>query len=367
MSEAIAIIGLAGRFPGARDVDEFWRNLAAGRESIARLDDDALAAAGVTRATLARPDYVKANAVVAEAERFDAAFFGYTPREAELLDPQQRVFLECAWSALEHAGWNPLAVPGATGVFAGSGLNTYLLRQIAPNAAAVASAGGFSVMIANDKDFLPTRVAYKLNLRGPALAVQTACSTSLVAVHLAVQSLLAGECDTALAGGVSIRFPQTAGYLHQEGMILSPDGHCRAFDARAAGTVGGNGAGVVVLKRLADAQADGDTIHAVIRGSAVNNDGAGKVGYTAPSVEGQEAVIAEAIAVAGIEAASIGYVEAHGTGTALGDPIEVAALTRAFRQTTAASQFCALGSVKTNVGHLDTAAGVTGLIRRSSR
>ncbi|HVU25275.1 MAG TPA: SDR family NAD(P)-dependent oxidoreductase [Opitutus sp.] len=359
----IAIVGLAVRVPGARNVDEFWANLRAGREAVTFFTDDELRRAGVDAARLARPNYVKANAVLPDADRFDAAFFGFTPREAELLDVQQRVFLECAWTAIEHAGYDPLAVPGAFGVFAGAGLNTYLLRQIAKNPAAVASAGGFQVMIANDKDFLATRVSYKLNLRGPSLAVQTACSTSLVAVHAAVQSLLAGECDAALAGGVSIRVPQDEGYEWQEGMILSPDGHCRPFAANAAGTIGGNGAGAVVLKRAEDALADGDTIHAIIRGSAINNDGAGKVGYTAPSVEGQETVIAEALAVAGVSADEIGYVEAHGTGTALGDPIEVAALTRAFRRSTPRRQFCALGSVKSNLGHLDAAAGVAGLIK----
>ncbi len=359
----IAIVGLAVRVPGARDADEFWANLRAGREAVTFFTDDELRRAGVDAARLARPDYVKANAVLADADRFDAEFFGFTPREAELLDVQQRVFLECAWTALEHAGYDPLAVPGSCGVFAGSGLNTYLLRQIARNPAAVASAGGFQVMIANDKDFLATRVSYKLNLRGPSVAVQSACSTSLVAVHLAVQSLIAGECDAALAGGVSIRVPQTEGYEWQEGMILSPDGHCRPFAAGAAGTIGGNGAGVVVLKRAEDAIADGDTIHAIIRGSAVNNDGAAKVGYTAPGIEGQEAVIAEALAVAEVSPDDIGYVEAHGTGTVLGDPIEVEALTRAFRRGTARTQFCALGSVKGNLGHLDTAAGVVGLVK----
>lgn len=359
----IAIVGLAVRVPGARNVDEFWANLRAGREAVTFFTDEELRRAGVDAARLARPNYVKANAVLPDADRFDAAFFGFTPREAELLDVQQRVFLECAWTAIEHAGYDPLAVPGAVGVFAGAGLNTYLLRQIVRNPAAVASAGGFQVMIANDKDFLATRVSYKLNLRGPSLAVQTACSTSLVAVHAAVQSLLAGECDAALAGGVSIRVPQDEGYEWQEGMILSPDGHCRPFAANAAGTIGGNGAGAVVLKRAEDALADGDTIHAIIRGSAINNDGAGKVGYTAPSVEGQETVIAEALAVAGVTPDEIGYVEAHGTGTALGDPIEVAALTRAFRRGTQRNQFCALGSVKSNLGHLDAAAGVVGLIK----
>mgnify|MGYP001544540022 CR=1 FL=1 len=359
----IAIVGLAVRVPGARNVDEFWANLRAGREAVTFFTDEELRRAGVEAARLAQPNYVKANAVLPDADRFDAAFFGFTPREAELLDVQQRVFLECAWTAIEHAGYDPLAVPGAFGVFAGAGLNTYLLRQIVKNPAAVASAGGFQVMIANDKDFLATRVSYKLNLRGPSLAVQTACSTSLVAVHAAVQSLLAGECDAALAGGVSIRVPQAEGYEWQEGMILSPDGHCRPFAANAAGTIGGNGAGAVVLKRAEDALADGDTIHAIIRGSAINNDGAGKVGYTAPSIEGQETVIAEALAVAGVTPDEIGYVEAHGTGTALGDPIEVAALTRAFRRSTERNQFCALGSVKSNLGHLDAAAGVVGLIK----
>ena len=360
---SLAVVGMACRFPGARDVEEFWRNLRAGVESVTFFTDADLRAAGVDAAALGRPDYVKANAVLAEADGFDPDFFGYTLREAELIDPQQRVFLECAWTALEHAGCDPSKVPGVVGVFAGAGPGTYLLRQLAPNPAALAGTDGFAAMIANDKDFLSTRVAYKLNLRGPSIAVQSACSTSLVAVHLAGQSLLAGECDVALAGGVSVRFPQTTGYVHHEGMILSPDGHCRAFDARAAGIVGGNGAGVVVLKRLEDAQAAGDTIHAVIRGSAVNNDGADKVGYTAPSVSGQEAVIKEALAVAGVAPDTIGYVEAHGTGTALGDPIEVTALTRAFRRGTERRQYCVLGSVKTNIGHLDTAAGVAGLIK----
>ena len=360
---AVAVVGMACRFPGARDVEEFWRNLRAGTESVSFFKDEELRAAGVGPELLARTDYVRANAVVAEADGFDAGFFGYTPREAELIDPQQRVFLECAWTAMEHAGFDPSGVRGAVGVFAGAGPCTYLLRQLAPDPVRVSGADGFAAMIANDKDFLATRVAYKLNLRGPAIAVQSACSTSLVAVHLALQSLLAGECDLAMAGGVSIRFPQTAGYVHQEGMILSPDGHCRAFDARAEGIVGGNGAGVVVLRRLASALEAGDTIHAVIRGSAVNNDGAEKVGYTAPSVAGQEAVIAEALAMAGVSPDTIGYVEAHGTGTALGDPIEVGALTRAFRRGTDRRQFCALGSVKTNIGHLDTAAGIAGLIK----
>lgn len=359
----LAVIGLACRFPGATDVDAFLELLRAGREGVSHFTPAELIAAGIDPALVARPDYVPAHGILPDPGRFDAAFFGYSPREAELLDVQQRVFLETAWTALEHAGYNPTRLDGPCGVFAGSGFNTYLLHHIAANPAVVASAGGFQVMLANDKDHLATRVAYKLNLTGPALTLATACSTSLVAVHQAAQSLLAGECDLALAGGVSIRLPQVAGYLHQQGMILSPDGHCRAFAADAAGTVGGNGVGAVVLKRAADAMADGDTIHAIMRGSAINNDGAAKVGYTAPGPDGQAAVIAQALAVAEVSAAAIGYVEAHGTGTKLGDPIEIAALTRVFRRDTDRRAFCALGAVKTNLGHLDAAAGIAGFIK----
>ncbi len=290
----VAVIGMACRFPGAESVEAFLDLLRAGREGLTHFDREELLAAGVDAALMDRPDYVRTHGVLERPARFDAAFFGYTPREAELLDVQQRVWLETVWTAIEHAGYDPTALPGPCGVFAGSGFNTYLLNQLAANPAVVESAGGFSVMIANDKDHLASRAAYKLDLRGPAVTVQTACSTSLVAVHMATQSLLAGECEVALAGGVSLRVPQTAGYLHQEGMILSPDGHCRAFDAAAAGTVGGNGVGAVVLKRAEEALRDGDTIHALIRGSAINNDGAVKVGYTAPSLAGQAGVIAEA-------------------------------------------------------------------------
>ncbi|MFX3681345.1 MAG: SDR family NAD(P)-dependent oxidoreductase [bacterium] len=359
----IAVIGMAGRFPGASNVDALLALLRDGREGLTHFSREELIAAGVDPDVVDQPAYVRTNGILDEPARFDATFFGYTPREAELLDVQQRVFLEIAWTAIEHAGYHPRDLPGPCGVFAGSGLNTYLLNQLAANPEVVESAGGFSVMIANDKDHLATRAAYKLNLRGPTISVQTACSTSLVAVHLATQSLLAGECDVALAGGASIRVPQTRGYLHQEGMILSPDGHCRAFDAAAAGTVGGNGAGAVLLKRAKDAIADGDTLHAIIRGSAINNDGSAKVGYTAPSLDGQSAVIAEAQAVAEVHAHEIGYIEAHGTGTPLGDPIEVAALTQAFRRDTAENEFCDLGSVKTNLGHLDAAAGIAGFIK----
>ena len=359
----IAIIGMACRFPGADNLEAFWRNLRDGVESITFFSEQELLAAGVEPDLLRRPNYVRANSILPDAELFDAPFFGYSAREAEVLDLQQRIFLECAWHAIEDAGFDPRTQRCSCGVYAGAGLNTYFWNCLAGNPNLLEAVGGFQLMLANDKDYLATRVSYKLGLCGPSITVQTACSTSLVAVHLACQALLAGECDVALAGAVSVRVPQIAGYLHQEGMILSPDGHCRAFDARAAGIVGGSGAGIVVLKRLADALGGQDSIRAVIRGSAVNNDGSQKLGYTAPSVEGQEAVIAEAIAVAEVEAESIGYIEAHGTGTPLGDPAEITALTRAFRTSTNARGFCAIGSVKTNIGHLDTAAGIAGLIK----
>ncbi|XSG77181.1 type I polyketide synthase [Herpetosiphon llansteffanensis] len=359
----IAVVGLAGRWAKAPDVDIFWQQLCAGAEGITFFDAAELLAAGVTPEQLAHPRYVKAGSVLEGIELFDASFFGYSPRDAELLDPQQRIFLECAWQALEHAGYNPSTYPGLIGVFAGSSLNTYLLRNLASQQGRGTIPDLFQLIMGNDKDFLPTRVSYKLNLRGPSFSVQSACSTSLVATHLACQSLLSFQCDMALAGGISITVPQQQGYQAQEGGILSPDGHCRSFDAQAQGTLNGNGAGIVVLKRLDDALTDGDTIYALIKGSAVNNDGALKIGYTAPSIDGQAAVIRAAQAVADVDPATISYIEAHGTATALGDPIEVAALTKAFRQQTEKTQFCMLGSVKSNYGHLDTAAGVTGLIK----
>jgi acyl transferase domain-containing protein len=363
LADGIAIIGMAVRFPGADSVEAFWRNLRGGVESITFFSDEELRAAGIDPATLADPRYVKANGALAGADQLDAAFFGLTPREAEIMDPQHRVLLELAWEAMERAGYDAAAMSGRVGVFAGAGLSTYLLRNLAPNRALVESAGELPLLLGNNKDFAPTRISYKLNLRGPSVSVNTACSTSLVATHLAGQSLLDFHCDLALAGGVSVQVPQVQGYLHAEGGIGSPDGHCRAFDAQARGTVSGNGAGLVVLKRLADALADGDTIHAVIRGSAVNNDGAEKIGFTAPSVSGQSEVIAEAQAVAGVTPREISYIEAHGTGTELGDPIEVAALTRVFAGSGAAPGSCALGSVKTNFGHLDEAAGIAGLVK----
>jgi amino acid adenylation domain-containing protein len=361
--DAVAIVGMAGRFPGAADLGEFWRNLREGRECIRFFTDEELTAAGVDPGMLARPGYVKARGALDGIDLFDAPFFDLTPREAELLDPQHRLFLECAWHALEDAGCDPSRFAGAIGVYAGVSANFYLLRNVLANPEVLQAGGGNQAMLGGDKDFLATRVSYKLNLRGPSFTVQTACSTSLVAVHLACRALLGRECEMALAGGVSATVPQVSGYPYQEGGINSPDGHCRAFDARAQGTVAGSGVGIVVLKRLSDALAAGDPIHAVIRGTAINNDGSLKVGYTAPSVDGQAAAIAAAQAVAGVSPDDIGYIEAHGTGTPLGDPIEIAALTKVFRAGTARTGYCAIGSVKTNIGHLDAAAGVAGLIK----
>lgn len=359
----VAIIGLAGRFPGAKDIDEFWHNLINGVESISSFSDEELLSEGIDQASLDNPDYVTAGSVLADVEKFDAAFFGYTPREAEIIDPQHRLFLECAWQALENAGYNSQTYERPIGVFASAGMNNYLLNNLYGNRELLETSGTVSAIAANDKDHLSTLVSYKLNLTGPSITVQTNCSSSLVAVHLACQSLLSGDCEIVLAGGVSIPLPQKTGYLYQQGGILSPDGHCRAFDAKAQGMVVGAGAGIVVLKRLENAIADGDRIYAVIKGSAINNDGSLKVGYTAPSVEGQAKVIQAAQVMAEVAAQTITYIEAHGTATPLGDPIEIAALTQAFRTSTDQKEFCAIGSVKTNVGHLDTAAGVTGLIK----
>jgi phthiocerol/phenolphthiocerol synthesis type-I polyketide synthase E len=364
----IAIVGLAGRFPGANNVADFWANLKNGVESISTLSDDELRQVGISEDVLKDPSYVKASSSISGMELFDAEFFKYSAREAELIDPQHRIFLECAVEALENANCDPQRFDGAIGVFAGSGLSAYLLLVLNEQHAAGAHKDAVAVNRAlaiqgNDKDYLATRVSYKLGLRGPSLSVQTACSTSLVTVHLASQSLLSGECDLALAGGISIHGSlKRGGYHYVEGGILAHDGHCRPFDAQANGTVFGEGAGIVALKRLQDALAGGDHIHAVIRGSAVNNDGSMKVGYTAPSVDGQASVIAEALAVGGISPETIGYIEAHGTATRLGDPVEVEALHQVFR-TAAGRHSCALGSVKSNIGHLNTAAGVTGLIK----
>ncbi|MBD2508878.1 SDR family oxidoreductase [Nostoc muscorum FACHB-395] len=358
----IAIIGLAGRFPGAKNVDEFWQNLQNGTESISVFTDEELLAYGLDAATLNNPKFVKSRAVLEDVELFDAAFFGFNPREAEITDPQHRLFLECAYTALEDAGYDSENYQGSIGVYAGASFSKYLLN-VYLNEDIIGSIDNHQLAIAGDKDYLTTRVSYKLNLEGPSFSVQTACSTSLVAVHLATQSLLNGECDLALAGGVSISSSRKTGYVYKEGAIGSPDGHCRAFDAQAQGTVGGEGVGIVVLKRLEDALEDGDTIHAVIKGSAINNDGSFKVSYTAPRIDGQAKVIRTAQVVAEVEPETITYIEAHGTGTSLGDPIEIAALTQAFRASTDKKGFCAIGSVKTNIGHLDAAAGITGLIK----
>ncbi len=359
--EEIAIIGMAGRFPGAGDVDAFWRNIRDGVESITFFSDEELLAEGESPDRLNHPDYVKAGGVLEGIELFDANFFGCPPREVELMDPQHRLFLECVVEALENAGCAPDRFDGAIGVYAGCGAGGYLLRNIASHPGIMESMGDHQLMIGNTPDHLATRASYKLDLKGPAVTVQTACSTSLAAVHAACRSLLGHECDMALAGGVGVSVPQKRGYLYEPGMIASPDGHCRAFDADADGTVGGAGVGVVALKRLERALAEGDHVYAVIKRSAINNDGRGKVGYTAPGVEGQASVIADAMR--NIDPESVGYIETHGTGTPMGDPVEIAALTRAYRTHTRKKGFCAIGSVKTNIGHLDAAAGVAGLIK----
>ncbi len=360
----IAIVGMAAHLPGAADIGQYWANLASGVESIRVLSQENLLAAGESAARIARANYVPAAAVLDGFEHFDADFFGFSPKEAAILDPQHRHFLEVAWEALENAGHPPEEFSGPIGVWAGCGMGSYFYFNLCSNPDLVDQTGMFLLRhTGNDKDFLATRVSHIFDLKGPSINVQTACSTSLVAVHYAAQALLNGECDMALAGGVTIELPHARGYLYTEGEILSPDGHCHAFDHRAQGTVFGSGAGCVVLRRATDAIRDGDHIWAIIKGSAVNNDGAAKAGYLAPSVDGQAACVAEAQAIAGVSADSISYIECHGTGTALGDPIEVAALTAAFRQTTDAVDICRIGSVKTNIGHLDTAAGVASLIK----
>jgi phthiocerol/phenolphthiocerol synthesis type-I polyketide synthase E len=359
----IAIIGMAGRFPGAENVGEFWRNLKDGVESIRPFTPEELAAAGVDEATMTDPHFVNAGAPMPGSDSFDASFFDINAREAQVMDPQHRVFLETAWEALEDAGYDPESYPGPIGVFAGVGPNTYLQRNLATRPEVLRLLGRYAVLLASEKEYAVTRVSFKLNLTGPSFSVNTACSTSGVTVHVACQSLLNGECDMALAGGGRIHVPLTGGYMYEEGGILSPDGHCRAFDAEARGTVGGSGFGIIVLKRLSEAIEDGDNIYAVIKGSAINNDGARKVGFTAPSIQGQAAVISEALAMADVNPDSIGYIEAHGTGTSLGDPIEIAGLTEAYRQWTDRTAYCPIGSVKTNIGHLDAGAGIAGVIK----
>lgn len=360
----IAIVGMAIRVPGASNPEEFWANLKNGVEATQPYTDEQLLAKGVSRSTLADPNYVKAGITLQDMDAFDPEFFGFSQKEAAILDPQHRQFYEVCWEALERAGHPPEKFDGAVGLFAGCGMGAYFTFNLLSNPELVDSVGLFLLRhTGNDKDFLSTRVSYEFNLHGPCVNVQTACSTSLVATHLAVQSLLSGECDMALAGGVTIEVPHGVGYHYKEGEVLSPDGHCRTFDHRSKGTVFGSGAGVVVMRRLADALRDGDHVHAVIKGTACNNDGSRKVGYLAPSVDGQAACITEALAVSDCDADTLSYIECHGTATPVGDPIEIAALTQAFRDTTDRVGYCKVGSVKTNIGHLDTAAGVASLIK----
>ena len=360
----IAIIGMAGRFPGAPDIDRYWANLRDGVESIRPLTDEELLAAGVLQAELDDPSYVKVCPVLEGIDLFDAAFFGFNPREAAVMDPAHRLFLEVAWEAMEHAGHTALPHEGMVGVFAGSGAPYYLMDHVRRDRSLMRSMGEFLVRHTNnDMNFLAPRVSYQMDLRGPSVNVQTACSTALVAVHMACESIRLGDCDLAIAGGSTVLIPDRQGYMYQEGEILSPDGHCRPFDAKSAGTVFGSGSGCVVLRSLSAALDDGDTIHAVVKGSAVNNDGALRVGFLAPGVEGQSAAVGKALDAAGVSAESITYIEAHGTGTSVGDPIEVAGLNDAYRPRTDRRDFCAIGSVKSNVGHLGEAAGIASLIK----
>lgn len=362
----IAIVGMAAHLPGARTIDGYWANLRDGVESIRKLTAEELRAVGEPEHISGHPNYVPYAAVLEGFETFDAEFFGFSPKEAAIMDPQHRQFLEVAWQALENAGHPPEKTPGPVGVFAGCGMGSYFYFNICSNPDMVDNVGMFLLRhTGNDKDFLATRLSHVLDLKGPSVNMQTACSTSLVTTHYACQALMNGECDMALAGGVTIELPHARGYIFKEGEVLSPDGHCHAFDHRAQGTVFGSGAGVIVLRRLADAIADGDHIWSVIKGTAINNDGAAKAGYLAPSVDGQASAISEAQMMAQTPADTIDYIECHGTGTYLGDPIEVAALSQAFAETTSDKGFCRIGSVKTNIGHLDTAAGVASLIKTS--
>ncbi|HLF29283.1 MAG TPA: beta-ketoacyl synthase N-terminal-like domain-containing protein [Anaerolineae bacterium] len=363
-SEHIAIVGMVGRFPGAQNLEAFWRNLRDGVESIKFFTAAELAGSNLDPALRNNPKYVGADGVIEDMDLFDAEFFGISPREAELMDPQHRLFLECAWELMEQAGYDSESYAGRVAVYGSANLSTYLIRNIMSNPDLRERATSFQTLITNDKDYVATRVSYKLNLRGPSLSVATLCSSSFVAIHLAGQALLNLQCDLALAGAAALQVSRNESFFYQEGGIGDPDGHCRAFDAKASGTVSGSGIGIVALKRLDEALKDGDTIHAVIRATALNNDGAIKYSYTAPSLEGQAEVIAEALSLAEVDPETIAYVETHGTGTRLGDPIEVTALTQAFRSGGAQKkQYCAIGSVKTNIGHLVNAGGVASLIK----
>ncbi len=358
----IAIVGMSGRFPGANNLDEFWQNLCNGVESISVFSEEELKASGVTQAEFEHPNYVRAGPVLNDIDLFDANFFGYSPLEAKAMDPQQRFLLEGVWDALEQAGYAPAKYPEPIGVFVGTRMSSYMVGLYA-NREFSQPQNQLLMLLGNDISSLSTRVSYKLNLQGPSYALHTGCSTSLVAVHVACQSLLMGECRMAVAGGVTINVPHKIGYQYEAGSMMSPDGHCRSFDAQAGGTVFGSGMGVVVLKRLEDALAEGDTIYAVIKGSATNNDGSFKASFTAPSVEGQSAVIIDALATSGIDPETISYLEAHATATPLGDPIEVRATTNAYRASTRKKGFCRIGTVKSNLGHLDVAAGMAGLLK----
>ena len=361
-SSDIAVIGMACRFPGAAGPDAFWNNLIGGVELITRFSDEELLAAGEDPALIRHPDYVKAAPILDGHDGFDAAFFGYSPREARLMDPQQRLFLEIAWAAFEDAGYDPAGEKGVVGIYAGAGglVSSYLVRHDHPE---LRGQTGDLGHIGNDRDFLPSRVAFKLDLTGPAVNVQTACSTSLVAVHLACRALHDGEAEMALAGASVVRVPHIHGYLAEPGGIYSRDGHCRAFDATGSGTLFGSGVAAVLLKPLAAALAAHDRVYAVIKGSAVTNDGARKVSYTASTASGQARAMTAAMTRAAVEPDSIGYVECHGTATILGDPLEIQALTRAFRTQTQRTGFCPIGSVKSNFGHLEQCAGLAGLIK----
>lgn len=361
--DCIAIIGMAVRMPGALNVEEFWENLRTGTESISLFTKEEMLEAGLSPEIVNHPHFVAAKGIMENAEMFDANFFGISPREAELMDPQHRVLMECAWSAMEDAGYVPEQYPGRIAIFTSAGMNTYLPFNLMSNPELLEQVGGFELSIYNDKDFVPTRIAYSMNIKGPAIDIGTACSSSLVSTHLACQQLLTYQADMTIVGGITIHLPQKMGHVHEPGAAYSPDNHCRPFDATPSGLIDGNGAAVIILKRLEDALKDGDKIHALIKGSAINNDGSDKVGYSAPSVNGQAEVILEAQAVADVDPSTISYVEAHGTSTPLGDPIEVAGLTQAFRAHTDKVGFCGLGSVKSNIGHVDKAAGLAGLIK----
>ncbi|RWX59195.1 polyketide synthase, partial [Mesorhizobium sp. M2A.F.Ca.ET.039.01.1.1] len=364
----IAIIGMACRFPDADTPKAFWENIIAGHESVRQLSDVELAGAGVEPEEWEADDYIRRGAPLAGLSYFDADFFSIMPREAALLDPQHRLFLENIWHAIEDAGYAVRSTEMTTGIYAGSGPNTYFARCVAGShdfskEGMLDTMSGFQVMLANDKDYLATRAAHRLNLIGPAITVQTACSTSLVSLHLACNGLQNGDCDLALAGGVTAIIPDGAGYRYQEGMILSRDGHCRPFDAEASGTVFSSGVGVLALRRLDDALAEGDNIHAVIRGSAINNDGSDKMSFSAPSIEGQSSVVARALINSSLAPETISYIETHGTGTNLGDPIEIEALSAVFAGSPANVAPITLGSVKANIGHTIAASGVAGVIK----